>query len=136
MVKIFCNHLQIHSVSAQLLIPIALTCQEDIWAIFQKADKDNSKTLTVKEFQEVLDDICERYPQVQLYLKSKQLSSLVDLLKDPNGDSAKKSVEVNLEEFKAALSQVDSQMKNLPATAQVEHHGGFDITLYLKYYSN
>lgn len=94
--------------------------QEDIWAIFQKADKDNSKTLTVKEFQEVLDDICERYPQVQLYLKNKQFSSLVDLLKDPNGGSAKKSVEVNLEEFKEALSQVDSQMKNLPATAQVD----------------
>lgn len=67
----------------------------------------------------MLKDICERYPQVELYLKNKQLSSLVDLLKDTKGDSAKESVEVNLEEFKAALSQVDSQMKNLPATAQV-----------------
>ncbi|KAH6834148.1 dehydrogenase B2 [Perilla frutescens var. hirtella] len=97
---------------------------EDIWAIFQKADKDNSGTLTVKEFQEVLADICERYPQVELYLKNKQMSSLVDLLKDPNRDSAKESVEVNLEEFKAALSQVDSQMKNLPATAQVAAQQG------------
>lgn len=97
---------------------------EDIWAIFGKADKDNSGTLTVKEFQEVLDDICERYPQVELYLKSKQMSSLVDLLKDPNGGSSKESVEVNLEEFKAALSQVDSQMKNLPATAQVAAQQG------------
>lgn len=99
--------------------PFIYHCQEDIWAIFGKADKDNSGTLTVKEFQEVLHDICERYPQVELYLKSKQMSSLVDLLKDPNGGSSKESVEVNLEEFKAALSQVDSQMKNLPATAQV-----------------
>lgn len=97
---------------------------EDIWAIFGKVDKDNSGTLTVKEFQEVLDDICERYPQVELYLKSKQMSSLVDLLKDPNGGSSKESVEVNLEEFKAALSQVDSQMKNLPATAQVAAQQG------------
>ncbi|XP_042062669.1 external alternative NAD(P)H-ubiquinone oxidoreductase B2, mitochondrial-like [Salvia splendens] len=97
---------------------------EDIWAIFQKADKDDSKTLTVKEFQETLKDICERYPQVDLYLKNKQLSSLVDLLKDSKGDSAKESVEVNLEEFKAALSQVDSQMKNLPATAQVAAQQG------------
>ncbi|KAH6764647.1 dehydrogenase B2 [Perilla frutescens var. frutescens] len=97
---------------------------EDIWAIFQKADKDNSGTLTVKEFQEVLADICERYPQVELYLKNQQMSSLVDLLKDPNRDSAKESVEVNLEEFKAALSQVDSQMKNLPATAQVAAQQG------------
>lgn len=67
----------------------------------------------------MLDDICERYPQVDLYLKSKQMSSLADLLKGSTDGSANESVEVNLEEFKAALSQVDSQMKNLPATAQV-----------------
>ncbi|PIN05192.1 NADH-dehydrogenase (ubiquinone) [Handroanthus impetiginosus] len=97
---------------------------EDIWAIFHKADKDNSGTLTVKEFQEVLDDICERYPQVELYLKNRKMSSLADLLKDSKGDSVKESVEVNLEEFKTALSQVDSQMKNLPATAQVAAQQG------------
>ncbi|KAI5656956.1 hypothetical protein M9H77_25749 [Catharanthus roseus] len=97
---------------------------EDIAAIFKKADKDNSGTLTVKEFQEVLDDICERYPQVELYLKSKQMCNLVDLLKQSKGDDVKESVEVNIEEFKSALSQVDSQMKNLPATAQVASQQG------------
>ncbi|XP_071930413.1 external alternative NAD(P)H-ubiquinone oxidoreductase B2, mitochondrial-like [Coffea arabica] len=97
---------------------------EDIAAIFQKADKDNSGTLTVKEFQEVLDDICERYPQLELYFKNKQMHSLVDLLKDSKGDDVKESVEVNIEEFKSALSQVDSQMKNLPATAQVASQQG------------
>lgn len=97
---------------------------EDIWAIFGKADKDNSGTLTIKEFQEVLTDICERYPQVGLYLKNKQMRSLVDLLKDSNGNAVKDSVEVNLEEFKSALSEVDSQMKNLPATAQVAAQQG------------
>lgn len=98
---------------------------EDVWAIFRKADKDNSGTLTVKEFQEVLDDICVRYPQVELYLKNKQMSSLVDLLKGSKGDAVKEtSVEVNLEEFRSALSQVDSQMKNLPATAQVAAQQG------------
>jgi len=34
--------------------------QKDIAAIFKKADKDNSGTLTVKEFQEVMKDISER----------------------------------------------------------------------------
>lgn len=57
------------------------------------------------------------------------MHSLVDLLKDSKGNAVKESVEVNLEEFKSALSQVDSQMKNLPATAQVLnqmiHDGGF-----------
>lgn len=93
--------------------------QEDISAIFRKADKDNSGTLTVKEVQEVINDICERYPQVELYLKTKHMSSIVDLLKESKGDVAKESIELDIEELKRALSEVDSQMKNLPATAQV-----------------
>lgn len=97
---------------------------EDISAIFSKADNDNSGTLTVKEFQEVIDDICERYPQVELYLKNKQMHDIVDLLKDSKGDVAKESIELDIEGFKSALSQVDSQMKNLPATAQVAAQQG------------
>lgn len=97
---------------------------EDISAIFSKADNDNSGTLTVKEFQEAIDDICERYPQVELYLKNKQMHDIVDLLKDSKGDVAKESIELDIEGFKSALSQVDSQMKNLPATAQVAAQQG------------
>lgn len=97
---------------------------EDISAIFSKADTDNSGTLTVKEFREVIDDICERYPQVELYLKKKQMSNIDDLLKESKGDAAKESIELNIDEFKSALSQVDSQMKNLPATAQVASQQG------------
>ncbi|KAK8612599.1 hypothetical protein V6N13_092710 [Hibiscus sabdariffa] len=97
---------------------------EDIAEIFKKADKDNSGTLTVKEFQETLNDICERYPQVELYLKNKQKRNIVDLVKEAKGDAAKESMELNIEEFKAALSEVDSQMKNLPATAQVANQQG------------
>ncbi|PIA55007.1 hypothetical protein AQUCO_00800024v1 [Aquilegia coerulea] len=91
---------------------------EDISVIFNKADKDHSGTLTVKEFQDVIDDICERYPQVELYLKNNQMKNLVDLLKDSKGNNEKESIEVDIEGFKSSLSQVDSQMKNLPATAQ------------------
>ncbi|KAL3624950.1 External alternative NAD(P)H-ubiquinone oxidoreductase B2, mitochondrial [Castilleja foliolosa] len=40
------------------------------------------------------------------------------------GDAVKESVEMNLEEFKSAISQVGSQMKNLPATAQVAAQQG------------
>lgn len=67
----------------------------------------------------MIDDICERYPQVELYLKNKQMNSIVDLLKESKGDVAKESIELDIEELKRALSEVDSQMKNLPATAQV-----------------
>ncbi|XP_047307990.1 external alternative NAD(P)H-ubiquinone oxidoreductase B2, mitochondrial-like [Impatiens glandulifera] len=97
---------------------------EDIAAIFSKADKDKSGTLTVKEFKEVIDDICERYPQVELYLKNKKMKDIVELMKESKGDVEKESIELSIEEFKKALSQVDSQMKNLPATAQVAAQQG------------
>lgn len=58
---------------------------------------------------------------MELYLKSKQMSNIVDLLKDSKGADATESVELNIEDFKIALSKVDSQMKMLPATAQVLH---------------
>lgn len=93
--------------------------QEDISEIFRVADKDKSGTLTVKEIQDVLDDIYVRYPQVQLYLKSKQMNGVADLVRSAKGDAEKESVELNIEEFKKALSLVDSQVKFLPATAQV-----------------
>ncbi|MED6131454.1 External alternative NAD(P)H-ubiquinone oxidoreductase B3, mitochondrial [Stylosanthes scabra] len=97
---------------------------EDIAAIFKKADKDNSGTLTVKEFQEVMNDIVERYPQVELYLKTNQMRDISDLLKSAKGDVKKESIELNIEELKAVLSKVDSQMKFLPATAQVASQQG------------
>ncbi|KAI4296616.1 hypothetical protein L6164_036562 [Bauhinia variegata] len=97
---------------------------EDVSAIFKKADKDNSGTLTVKEVQDTFADICERYPQVELHLKNKQMRNIVDLLKEAKEDVEKESVELNIEELKTALSKVDSQMKNLPATAQVASQQG------------
>ncbi|KAL9453506.1 hypothetical protein AB3S75_009165 [Citrus x aurantiifolia] len=94
---------------------------EDISAIFAAADKDNSGTLTVEEFQDVIDDILIRYPQVELYLKNKHLNDVTDLLKDPQGNPRR---EVDIEGFKLALSHVDTQMKSLPATAQVAAQQG------------
>ncbi|RZC80519.1 hypothetical protein C5167_043094 [Papaver somniferum] len=95
---------------------------EDIAVIFSKADKDNSGKLTVKQFQDVITDICERYPQVKLYLKNKKLKGVSDLLKDSEGKD--NSTELDIEKFKSALSQVDSEMKMLPATGQVAAQEG------------
>ncbi|KAH7662336.1 NADH:ubiquinone reductase (non-electrogenic) protein [Dioscorea alata] len=97
---------------------------EDVSSIFKVADKDNSGTLTVKEIKEVLDDICVRYPQVELYLKTKQMTDFSYLLKDSTGNANEDSIELNIEEFKKALADVDSQVKNLPATAQVAAQQG------------
>ncbi|XP_010540865.1 PREDICTED: external alternative NAD(P)H-ubiquinone oxidoreductase B1, mitochondrial [Tarenaya hassleriana] len=94
---------------------------EDIAAIFEAADKDKSGTLTREEFQDVVDDILVRYPQVGLFLKSKHLMNVTDLLADAEGNARE---EVDIEGFKLALSGVDSQMKSLPATAQVAAQQG------------
>ncbi|KAF5180731.1 External alternative NAD(P)H-ubiquinone oxidoreductase [Thalictrum thalictroides] len=97
---------------------------DDIAAIFKKADKDNSGTITVAKLQEVIEDICERYPQVKLYMKNKHMKNIVALLEDSKGDDNKESKELDIERLKTALSAVDSQMKNLPATAQVAAQQG------------
>lgn len=94
----------------------------DIANIFKAADVDNSGTLTEDELQDVVDDINVRYPQVELYLKSKHVRSIKDLLTDSEGNPKK---EVDIKAFESALSGVDSQMKSLPATAQVHLSGGF-----------
>lgn len=93
------------------------TFQEDISIIFSKADKNNSGNLRVEDFKEVIQDICERYPQVELYLKKKQLKNFNALLK-----GSEEVAEINIEKFKKLLAEVDSQMKNLPATAQVNEY--------------
>lgn len=90
--------------------------QEDIAAIFAKADKSNTGKLTATDAKEVVKDIWERYPQVEIHLKKKKLSNFVDLMKNAEGDEGK---QLDIERFKSALCEVDSQMKNLPATAQV-----------------
>ena len=83
--------------------------------IFSKADKNNYGKLDLKEFKEVVGNIIERYPQVGIYLKMNQMKDMASLLKK----SQESNIIVDIEYFKEALSKVDSQMKNLPATAQV-----------------
>jgi len=85
-------------------------------AIFEAADKDKSGTLTVEEFKDVLEDIILTYPQVELYRRSQQLFDFSVLWKDSEGNDRE---EIDLEEFKMAICNMDLQMKSLPATAQV-----------------
>ncbi|GAB4859539.1 External alternative NAD(P)H-ubiquinone oxidoreductase B1, mitochondrial [Ancistrocladus abbreviatus] len=94
---------------------------DDIATIFEAADEDKSGTLTVKEFQDVIEDIIVIYPQVDLYLKSRHMKGIKDLWKDSEGNDRD---EVDIEQFKLALCHVDSQMKSLPATAQVAAQQG------------
>ncbi|KAG5592122.1 hypothetical protein H5410_042636 [Solanum commersonii] len=67
---------------------------------------------SVEEFRDVLEDIIICYPQVALYLKNKHLLEAKDLFRDSEGNERE---EVDIE---------DSQMKSLPATAQVAAQQG------------
>lgn len=77
-----------------------------------------------------------RYPQVKLYMKSKQMNGIADLIRTGKGDTKKESVDLSIEEFKKALSLVDSQVKNLPATAQVSLFFSIGILQCTKFQSN
>lgn len=98
--------------------------QEDISAIFGQAKRDNTSHLNIKEFRKVIGDITERYPQVQLYLKKSKVKNMIDLLNKYEG-------EIDMDKFKKALSEVDTQMKNLPATAQVRIGSSNLMFLYI-----
>ncbi|XP_023532684.1 external alternative NAD(P)H-ubiquinone oxidoreductase B3, mitochondrial-like [Cucurbita pepo subsp. pepo] len=97
---------------------------EDIAVIFSKADTDNSGSLALQEFQEAVKDICERYPQVEIYLKKNKMKNFAALLKKSQSDTQNQSTELDIESFTSLLSEVDAQMKNLPATAQVAAQQG------------
>lgn len=74
----------------------------------------------MKEIQDIFEDLCIRYPQLELYLKSKHMSDIADLIRDAKGgDVEKGSMQLDIDELKIALAHVDSQVKSLPATAQV-----------------
>lgn len=64
----------------------------------------------------------ERYPQIDLYMQRQHFKSLVDLMNTATASGKQDHIELSLEQFKAALSKVDTQMKHLPATAQVCYH--------------
>ncbi|KAL9266282.1 External alternative NAD(P)H-ubiquinone oxidoreductase B3, mitochondrial-like protein [Drosera capensis] len=103
---------------------IAFMLWEDIAEIFNKADKEKRGKLNLKDFKALVEDICERYPHVEIYMKKKQVKNIIKLLKtntESNGD--KQASEIDIEQFKVALAEVDSQ-KNLPATAQVAAQQG------------
>lgn len=53
---------------------------------------------------------------MQIYMEKKKLKTFDALLKSAQGNDNKL---IDIETFKNALHEVDSQMKNLPATAQV-----------------
>ena len=93
--------------------------QEDVAFIFKLADVDNSGTLTAKEFRDAIELLRSRYPQIDIYLQRQHMKDVVRIIDNNSGSEDKSEVLLDIEEFKKSLVKVDSQMKALPATAQV-----------------
>ncbi|XP_050205757.1 external alternative NAD(P)H-ubiquinone oxidoreductase B4, mitochondrial-like [Mercurialis annua] len=94
---------------------------DDVEAIFSKANKNNTGALDIKDLKEVVGQIYERYPQVKLHMEKNHLKNFDAMLKKAQENDKK---QIDLETFKNALSKVDFQVKNLPATAQVAAQQG------------
>ena len=93
--------------------------QEDVAFIFKLADVDNSGTLTAKEFRDAIELLRSRYPQIDIYLQRQHMKDVLRIVDNNSGSEDKNEVLLDIEEFKKSLVKVDSQMKALPATAQV-----------------
>ena len=93
--------------------------QEDVAFIFKLADVDNSGTLTAKEFRDAIELLRSRYPQIDIYLQRQHMKDVLRIIDNNTGSDDKSEVLLDIEEFKKSLVKVDSQMKALPATAQV-----------------
>ncbi|KAG6542146.1 hypothetical protein Mapa_016447 [Marchantia paleacea] len=97
---------------------------DDIAYLFEKADTDQSGTLDVEEFQRTMEKARERYPQLEVYLQRQKFRHVVEMVKISPGDAKKKDMQLNVDEFKKTLAQVDKQLKLFPATAQVAAQQG------------
>ncbi|EFJ21092.1 hypothetical protein SELMODRAFT_107483, partial [Selaginella moellendorffii] len=97
---------------------------EDITYIFKLADKDQNGILSLEEFKEAMETIRGRYPQIDMYLKSHHLANTMSLLHEAKQLGQESEVELDIDKFKQALAQVDSETKLLPATAQVAAQQG------------
>ncbi|BBN15358.1 NADH:quinone reductase (non-electrogenic) [Marchantia polymorpha subsp. ruderalis] len=97
---------------------------EDINLLFKLADADKSGKVTVDEFEELMELVRERYPQIDSFMKKKQLRDLKTLIKRAEATDQTDAVEVDLDRFKMAVEQIDAQMTRFPATAQVAAQQG------------
>ncbi|KAM7270555.1 hypothetical protein ACFE04_029769 [Oxalis oulophora] len=71
-----------------------------------KADKNNSGTLAIKEFQQVFNDLCKQYPQIEQYMTNNKKKNTAQLLAKAKVDVTKESSKLNIKEFKSTLAEV------------------------------
>jgi len=96
---------------------------DELGALFRKADEDKSGTLDQTELLTLFKSVKFRYPQAEVF-QSKIAEDFDDIDADMSG-------ELDEEEFKSLLLNVDSNMRNLPPTAQVAGQQGTFLASYI-----
>lgn len=79
---------------------------EDVTYLFKLADKDNSGTLTAEEFVETMEQVRQRYPQIDIYMDRQQMKGVLGLLADALSGHQSSSMALDIELFKQAISKV------------------------------
>lgn len=80
---------------------------EDVTYLFKLADKSNSGRLSVEEFVEVMEQVRQRYPQIDIYMERQHMKGVLGLLADAVKDGHQASVQLDIEHFKQAISKVN-----------------------------
>jgi len=93
----------------------------DVTELFEKADTSKDGSLSICEFQEIMEEAKRKYPQVTIYFNTDYNESLQRAFEkaDKNKDER-----LSVEEFKEILGEIDRELKSLPATAQVATQQG------------
>ncbi|CAK9857265.1 unnamed protein product [Sphagnum jensenii] len=97
---------------------------DDVINLFELADKGKSGFLTAEEFVETVDQVRSLYPQIDTYLEHEHMQGVTGLLDNAIKDGKQSTVQLDLKRFGQAVCKVDSQLKSMPATAQVADQQG------------
>lgn len=92
--------------------------------LFEKADKDNSGDLDIKEFTDMIEQARKDFPHLEAYLGEASKESISRMYQKADHDKDSKHRPVTLAVFEEALAEVDRELKMLPPTAQVAAQQG------------
>lgn len=90
-------------------------------SLFEKADVNKDGSLSLAEFQAMIEQSRREYPHLEAYLGYASKDSIEAMYKRADADG---KFGISLDEFEVALAEVDKELKSLPPTAQVASQQG------------
>jgi NADH:ubiquinone reductase (non-electrogenic) len=94
---------------------------KEVDGLFAAADVNGDGQVTAEEFEKLLSECRWQYPQIAAYFSQSWDENIEKLFEKADQDG---SCNLDLNEFRLALKEVDRELKSLPATAQVASQQG------------